>query len=304
MGWARHALRGAGLLLLSLPAAAATLSDADALFRRGRHAEAADLLERMAVERPGEAELWRRLGAARYRGGDAEGAARAYDLADDLAGGGSADDAFNSGNAHWLAGRLERALERYEEALERQPGHRGAKANRSLVQQELSQREQAAPPPTPEEGSEGAAGEEGEAGAQPGSGESGEGSGGAAPGEGEGEPEQGEGEGEPSAGEPGAEGGPGEPMAGGPPGEPPPSGDGPSGSIGDEQRHPDVVSETVRPGEVRDPGAPAAPISEGLEGSGDPAGPLSQEQAERLLEGVEEGRPRVVLPGTESDKPW
>ena len=39
-------------------------------------------------------------------------------------------------------------------------------------------------------------------------------------------------------------------------------------------------------------------------GAGEDEGPMTEAQAERLLESVEEGRPRVSIPGGRSERPW
>src|SRR5690606_1095642 len=93
-----------------------------------------------------------------YRGGDFESAARLWEQ---LPG---ADAAYNRGNALARAGRLQEALDAYDEALGLEPGMEDATANRALVEQALQR-------PPPESGGEsggeddeGGEGEEGEAG--------------------------------------------------------------------------------------------------------------------------------------------
>ncbi len=93
-----------------------------------------------------------------YRGGDFEAAQRLWEQ---LPG---AQAAYNRGNALARAGRLEQALEAYDEALRLEPGMEDAIANRALVEQALQR-----PPPTgdggPEdEGRDGNDGDPGDAG--------------------------------------------------------------------------------------------------------------------------------------------
>ena len=40
------------------------------------------------------------------------------------------------------------------------------------------------------------------------------------------------------------------------------------------------------------------------EGAGEGDGSMTSAQAERLLESVEEGRPRISIPGGRSEQPW
>ncbi len=293
------------LALLALtPARARALADADALLRQGEYADAVQALEELGVQRPDDPDVWSRLATARYRAGDHEGAARAFDAADRARGGTASDDAFNAGNAHWLAGRLEQALDRYDEALRRDPGHAGATANRQLLIDELRQRRQDAPeePESGEDGEPADGSSDGDGAADAGASEDGE------PGEPGGGPQ---GEAAPGEGPaPGAQ--PGEVDDDAEPGErdgsadaaegPPPEGDGgAAGGASDQELEPEVSSDPVAPGELTDPGGDGG---DGALAQDDGSGPLSEGQAERLLQGVEEGRPRVTLSGAGSDRPW
>jgi Ca-activated chloride channel family protein len=290
---------------LGLPAqaqATGSLGDADVLYRAGRFQEAADALTELSLDAPEDASLLERLAAARYRAGDADGAARAWDQASEIKGGDVSDD-FNAGNAHYQAKRLETALERYEAVLERVPDHVGALKNRDLVAQELVARRQNQPqePPPKEQGesgdrSEGEAGE-GEPGEPGEAGEQGQ------PGE-AGQPSEGQ-----SAESTGAEEREGaEPTPGA--GE---EGQGQEGGqeTSSQVREAGEGSEVVDPSQVEagseggEPTDPTAQTAGGSAASGDETGPVTEAQAGRLLDGVEEGRPRVVIPGDpEGGKPW
>jgi len=77
-----------------------------------------------------------RSGAARYRLGDFEAAADAFAATD------AAEAHYNRGNALARAGRLEAALEAYDQALARAPNMADAAYNRERVQEALERREQ------------------------------------------------------------------------------------------------------------------------------------------------------------------
>lgn len=296
----------AALLLASSPAFAQDpLAEADRLYREGRYPQAVEKLVELTLESAEDPALFDRLGAARYRAGDFEGAARAWEQAAELRGG-DADALYNSGNAHYRAGRLDRARERYDQALERAPDHPGAAANRQLVEQELMARRQPKPPPPPKPGEGEKQGEGGQGDQQEPS--AGQGQGDQEDGEQEGEgpdgpPQQGEGEpapaGRPGPGEDGSDPNRGETRD--------PQADQGSGGTSDLPPE-DQGSEAVDPSAVgeAEPGAEgedaAAAGGGGVEGGGE--GPITAGQAERLLESVEEGSPRTVVQGRPEGKPW
>jgi Ca-activated chloride channel family protein len=291
--WGAAAARAAGgaffLLAPSMSAPAATRAEADDLYRAGRFEDAEAMFRELIVENPDEADLWGRLGATRYRLGDAEGAARAFEEQDRLAGG-DADAAFNAGNAHYAARRWGEALRLYERALVLDPSHDGAARNKQLLEQEIVAFRKRAPSPPPPSG--------------------------------ESERQQGEGSG--SEGHVSADGEPegskpsektADPRAAeAPSGAPPGEGGRPSPGLGAEGTGALQGQESdSAQGAAEPPSATALGALAGEHGGSETApsgaaaepGALTAAQAQRLLEGIEEGRPRVVIPGDGSGgKPW
>ena len=219
--------------------------------------------ERLAAEQAGKPDdlgLAERLGEALFRAGD-------YDRAQEVLEGvaeRSVDPAqrqrarYNGGLAAYRGGQLTRALEDWQRVQQDNPEHAAAKQNAEAVQQELAARTQP-PKEQPQEGQEGEP-QEGQEGGQPQEGQ-------------EGQPQEGQ---------------PGQPQEGQP--SQPPSGE--------------QSQEGAQPGE---PGEGQPPIGErgeieGQEGAteegaatGDPAegnGDITAREAERLLDGVQEGSPR------------
>ena len=111
-----------------------------------------------------------RSGSARYRLGDFDAAAEAFGAADD------AEAHYNRGNALARAGRLEAALEAYDQALARAPDMADAAYNRERVQEALERRDQQAQQQSPNQspnqsqGQQQDQGQQGDAGEQPGGG--------------------------------------------------------------------------------------------------------------------------------------
>ncbi len=291
LGEGRGVARGAQLTAVLFAftfantATAATLEQADGLFRSGRFAEAVDAFQEIAAENPDDPDVWSRLAAARYRAGDAEGAARAWEEQDRLAGG-DADALYNAGNAHYKAHRLDRALEMYQRALELEPSHPGAAKNEGLVRKELEARRQKPPPKqAPKEGQPKDGGSSGEPQGEP-----------QEPGSEGGKPKEGEPDPKPAEnGDPTGPGEKGKPS----PGPEPGSKDGMSGQDGGE---PDPKGEPgTDPSDLK--GNPGEGSSQ--PGDGEPTdGKMSATQAGKLVDGVEEGRPRVFVPGQSTGKPW
>lgn len=282
LGDGRRALAAvAGLLLAALvapsPAHAGTVAEADGLFRAGRFAEAADQLTELSLQAPDDAALQERLGAARYRAGDFEGAARAYDRAASLRGG-DPDDLYNAGNAHWQAGRLEEAAERFGRVLGAEPGHAKAKTNAELLAKELEARRNQPPPPPPKP----------------------------SPSEGEDENPNGDGEQDqdPSPGGQGDQ----DPQEGGESDEQRPEGapDPNAPPDGGGERRPELSE--VEPQEGEGEGEPTD--ARQTQSGGGETSELGDEQtitagqAERLLDAVEEGGQQIRVTGNPGGKPW
>jgi Ca-activated chloride channel family protein len=283
--------------------AVTTAADADALYRAGRFAEAARAWESLARGAPDDADTLNRLGAARYRAGDYAGAARAWTRVGELTGDPNAW--YNAGNADWQSGRLDRAANRYDQALAAQPDHAPAQQNRAAVAAELEQRKAQRPPsePPPQQG-----GGDPSKDPQPPSGEQ--------PGPpGEAPPQPGEGgdsSGSPPSGQADAQ----------PPSDPRNAPSPQAGTSGQDEGQPgegDPEGDGTRPEQGESP-TTALDGATGAEATGDPSdgdataagtsaapptpGASAAAAAARTLDGVEEGRPRVYTPGRRTDKPW
>ncbi len=172
---------------------------------------------------------------------------------------------YNAGNSAYADGRLERALNLYDNVRTADPELESATKNFEAVEKEVALREQQPPPE----------GEPGEGGV--GSGEKGE----------PGEPGE---EGEPGEGGDGQEGEPGGADSGdggkleAKPGDKPPGGQAGPGQTGE----PDTGEGTEA--------AVDTPASS--------TGELSAEAAARLVDSVVDGRPRVRVAGRETEKDW
>lgn len=320
-GAAAAVLLAVGGLGYARPALAGNLGSADAAYRDGRYAEAARELTELIHDAPEDPELFRRLGAARYRAKDFEGAARAWARQAELEGVDDPDTLFDLANAYARSGRFERAIGTYEQVLAADPEHARAAANRDLITAELERRLAEQPPPEEQDGGESDPSDPGED--EPQQGEQGQ------------EDEQGEGQpndaGEPQEGE-GQEGEDEEPAEG-EQGEEAEDGEQSEDSQGSadgqhEQSERDETgeNETAKDSQGQKPtteGQERADSSDvdgvntedldvegGTSGQGEAVPePLTPEQAaarraEEMLEGVKEGRPRVTIPGGSGDKPW
>jgi Ca-activated chloride channel family protein len=261
---AAGAVLAMGLALQPATALAGTLADADGLYQQGRFDEAADALTELSLEAPDDSGLLRRLGAARYRAGDFEGAARAWDQA--VSAGDGVTSAFNAGNAHWNAGRLEEAAQRYADVLERDPEHEGARFNSELLAQELELRRQPPPPPPPQ-GGEGEESEEEQEGSEDQQ-EQPEGA--------EGQPQDQEGDSDQAD----------------------PSDEAPENPAGGEPLPElDDVEEGESPEDMQ-PGESAPGMAD------ETGEPITAGQADRLLDSIEEGTQRIRVSGKPGEKPW
>lgn len=125
-------LTGNGMLV---PEPAAALSWDDLWQRRDQQAAAA--LERGDHKRALDlAEQPRQRGTASYRLGDFDAAAEAFSVVD------RADGRYNLGNALARSGRLEEAVDAYEQALAQEPGLEDAAYNKALVEELLRQQQE------------------------------------------------------------------------------------------------------------------------------------------------------------------
>jgi len=302
------------LSLVPVEARASSLAEGDQAFRGGRYPEAVRIFTELASEEPDDTDLLARLGAARYRAGDFEGAARAFERQAELEGRRGQEALYNAGNAHARSGRLEEALERYDEVLAFGE-HAGATRNREIVGKDLERRRSEQPPernqndPQQQGSSADPQKKQQDSSANPQDG---------AP-----QPQPGEDGAEPKTGEkqnkpPDSQGQQGEQQPGGRTDDGPreqsqreQSGDNPTQQSGgrkqtsdDQQRLDDGDVGAVRPDELNteDPGGDP-PQSVPGEVRGGTQGEEASE-AEKMLEGVREGRPRITIPGRGTDKPW
>lgn len=310
LGDGRRVIATVMLALLVLSPAAHAQEPAaagDSAYRAGRYADAVRIFEQLATEQPDDADLQGRLGAARYRAGDFTGAARAFDRQSQLSG--DADAAYNAGNAWWQSGVLDRALQRYDAALARDPANEGAKTNRDLVQKEIQER-RAEQQQQKQQAGEGEQGKPGEQPPQQGQQDPSQGK----PGDGSSDPQDAkpgdgdtQGQSKPSTGQPNQAPKPGDPSQGKPTGEP---GKEPGQDGGEPQDDGTRSGEGDAQGAKPDPNQAGEAGDEATTGGGGGAGDdsspqgMTPDQAKRLLDGVEEGRPRVVVPGQATDKPW
>ncbi len=223
-------------------------------------------VERLASEqasKPDDLGLAERLGEALFRAGD-------YDRAQEVLEGvaeRSVDPAqrqrarYNGGLAAYRGGQLTRALEDWQRIQQDNPEHAAAKQNAEAVQKELSARTQP-PEEQPQQG-------------QPGEGEPQEGQEGQPQ---EGQPQEGQ-QGQPQSGEQSQDGAqPADPGEG----QPTEEGQPPIGERGEIEGEAGTAGEDAAAGEPTDAN-----------------GDITAREAERLLDGVQEGSPRIRT----SDRP-
>lgn len=291
--WGAAARAATALLGLALAgnALAASVPEADEAYRAGRYSEAVDQYTELVRLRPSDADLWARLAAARYRAEDAEGAARAWETEGRLKGG-DADASYNAGNAQVQARRLDEAIRLYEQALAADPDHPGARQNLALVKQELEATKQNQPKPKEEQKPGDPDQSEKKDGGQSGD-----------PGE---EGSKKDGEQDPKEQKPDSEGQPSEKDPGGKAEKQSQVGkEGENSERGkqtDEERDGSEPGSDVKPGDLQPSGDPTAVAAGDSSGNGSPIGVVA---AEKVLDGVEEGRPRIVVPGDGTvGKPW
>ena len=276
------------LALASPPAYAGAPQDGEAAWRAGKYDDAVRLLGQARVESPEDTQITWMLADSLYRSGRYRDAERMYEQ---LAG---ADPErkgrhlFNAGNAAYRGGRLDEALEDYVAAAGADPQLESAGRNAEAVRKEIATRRNPAPKSSPED-----AGQQG----QPSPDQDGQ----------QGDPSSSEQDGQgqatkddPQPGTPGQEGqqpqdgkAARQPPTGTPSGQTPASdgtreaGEGEGQPVGDPQE----LAEGTPPG-AGDPADAAAP------------GTLTKDEAARLVESVQDGKPRVVVAGQTTEEDW
>jgi Ca-activated chloride channel family protein len=278
------------LLLLPVPARAQDLESALELIEADRHAEAAAQLEQMRVERPEDPQVLTALAEALARSGRHEQAAEAYEeLArrseDELL---QTRALYNAGHQRYQQGELDQAVGDWQQVLEREPEHPAARHNAEEVSREIQRRQaqsQARQEPQEGQDQQGGGGEQ----SQPSQGgsDSGEPS----------SPERGQDTGgaEDQQGEAGERGEPGEDEP-----EEASGGAAPEDSDGTRGER-DLEGQEAQPGEGEPPDLLG---EEGRGASPYGAEEMSEEEARKLLNGVEEGDPRVVVRGQSRTRDW
>jgi len=301
LGEGRSRLRG-GLAIAALtfglsvspPASAQDLAGADAAYRSGDYALAKQLFQELVAESPSDAGLYGRLGAARYRAGDFDGAARAYETQARLVGGDSAEAEYNAANAHYRAGRLERSLQLYDQVLQARPNHERAKQNQDLVTQELAARRQKQQEQQQQQQQSGHGGGSPQQASDQEPKPSDDSS---QQDQTQGQDDQQEGsQDEKQDGEQSKDGDPGQQQGDGQPSKDPSEGQ------GDDTVSPSQLDQ--QGDQQGDPGDASQQGDAATQGEPAEDGAMTAAQAQRMLDGVEEGRPRVRVTGQEGEKPW
>ncbi|MBK9649512.1 MAG: VWA domain-containing protein [Deltaproteobacteria bacterium] len=281
-------VRAVALALLVVGVAqAGDLDDARSLSAQGRHDEALRSYTELLAEAPDDPAIRWGMAEALYRAGRYEDAARGFqELAARAPERYRADAHYNAGNAQYRAGRLDDAVKSWEQALAARPDHAGAQKNVEQVRQEIAARQ--APPPESQDG---------------------------APQDGEpqdGQPQDGQPQdGQPQDGEPQD----GQPQSGQPQdGEGAPQDQRPQD--GGERSPQDGERSQTKPGEAQPDGGENTPNEGEAQGeaqAGQPsdeapppgaASGMSPAEAQRLLDAVEEGTPRVFIDGYPKEKDW
>ncbi|MFK7930603.1 MAG: tetratricopeptide repeat protein, partial [Myxococcota bacterium] len=304
----------------TVPAEAASLGEADAAYQQGQYEKAVRILTELSYDQPDNPDLFDRLGAARYLTNDYEGAARAWGRESQLKGNADSETLFDLGNAQAKSGRFERALQTYDELLG-QGTHDRAQKNRSVIAAELERRramqqQQQQQQEQQQGGSEGEQdkpsdsqdGEQGESDGESQPQNGGEPKPGEEPGEEPKDPEDAPKEGEqPAAEQSGTAEGEREQSDREQSGDnPTEQGEGRKQTSDDQERKDESDSEGVSPSDLDSDGTPEEGGEGGTATPGELQTPeeLAAQRAKKMLEGVEEGRPRVTIPGGSGDKPW
>ncbi len=279
----------AAIVFGSPDAMAQDKADGDAAYRSGQYALATEVFEQLAAQHPDDPDVFSRLGASRFRAGDYDGAARAWETQSRLAGPDATDALYNAAIAQYKAGRLEESIEQFDRVLAQRPRHQRASDNKDLVVQDLAARRQ--------QQQEQEEKQDGEGGQAP---------------EGEGDQSQDEQKSESSEGD--SEGEDKENQTDDAEGDPSGESDDEQEGSPDEQQQAEQSdggsdqeqdSESVGLDELDDVQEGDQGDAEGVSDQVAEEGKMTPEQAAKLLEGVKEGRPRIEIPpGAKADKPW
>ncbi|MCB9746615.1 MAG: VWA domain-containing protein [Alphaproteobacteria bacterium] len=279
---------GRGLVLfLVLGVGVARAADPAELLEKARAedpAEAVEALTRAQAEDPGDPWAQWALAEALHRAGRYDDAAEAWEaLAERAPDPQMREQAlYNAGHSRYQAGRLDEAVQAWEQVLAQDPEHQPSQQNAEAVRKEIAQRvaeqqQQQDPSDGPQDGAQ-------------------------QPQEGEGQPQ--EGQQQPQEGQQGAQGEESEPEEGGQPeaSQQPQAGDGTRDEAEERPPADDTGAAQSTVSEADDTGGPeqegqASEPAPGVES-------MSPDEAQRLLDGVEEGRPRVVAGGRSQEKDW
>lgn len=295
-------------IISTQPTYAGSVAEGDSAYRMGNYQEAERIFSELLMMQPTDSDLYGRLGATRYRSGDYDGAARAFQRQSELDGGTNPESLFNLGNAYFQSGRLQDAIEQYDAALSLEKEHPGAQRNRGLAQSEMEARRAIQPPP-PEQNQEQEGADE-NASDEPQEGQNQQGTSGQQQQESKnkgdnqkGDDEKGDqqegssGSGDTQEGQQSQQQGDGQ--------EPTQQSSGQKSPSDNQEREDSEEVGGVNPDEL---GGEGAEESQGSGTSSDgerlKEGELSEDAAKELLDSVEEGRPRVVIPGRSEGKPW
>lgn len=313
-------------LLLAQPATAwaGAVEDGYAALRAQEWARAAELLGQARVDDPGNVAVTQGLAEALYRSGRYREAEQLFRT---LAKEDRANEAvhlYNAGNAAYRGGRLADALKSFKEAVDADPNLKAAQGNATAVEKEIAARTSAPPPEDQQgDGSQGEQGQDGQAQAQPQDGQQQQGQ--------EGQPQDGQQQGQqgqqqPQDGQASEDGEPGDQPEQGQPGGGPPDAQQPprpgeqgeqgeqgTGPTDDDGGRREGAPAEGTPGEPGAEGGDATALSaEGDEGGsidapdGEPTTPggMSRDQAARLVDSIPDGKPRVVVGGSDTEKDW
>ena len=321
---AGRAVAAAGLvfaLTFSPRAEAGAREDGIAALRAQQWARAAELLGQARVDDPTDVAVSQGLGEALYRAGRFREAEQLFKTLAEQDSENKAVHLYNAGNAAYRGGRLADAARSFRGAVAADPALAAAQSNADAVEKEIAARTK---PPPPEDAQDQGSGQ-GDS-EDPGQGSASEQSGDAQPGE-DGQASEGgeagagskaDGEAAPGGQSPNPAGqGPQPDGSGGDaaatPGEgTPPGGAGQTGDDGGE-RQPGEATPAVGDeeggagegeelsGEVGEPGSDASGGGGG--GSASP-GAMTPEQAARLVDSIPDGKPRVVVGGSGTEKDW